>query len=198
MDVAERLWRREHCQWLLIGGPEELLAELRDQLPKALRERLAGEIAVSLTDGADAILARVLAVEQATERRMESERVGALLKAALGHGPGVLGLDRTLEAIVERRVQILVVEEDFRRRAQRLRRDHGQTLTAGPTREERSNCDRRDREPDKAQRRLGSADQPRRIDLLSRSVSIADRSCDFGGPPSDAAHGCREAPLRER
>jgi peptide chain release factor subunit 1 len=114
VEVAERLWMREHCQWLLIGGTEEPLAELRRRLPKALRERLAGEIAVSLKDGADAILARVLAVEQATERRMESERVAALLEAARGHGPGVLGLDRTLEAIVERQVQLLVVEEDFR------------------------------------------------------------------------------------
>jgi peptide subunit release factor 1 (eRF1) len=90
------------------------LAELRRKLPKALRERLAGEIAVSLKDGADSILARVLAVEQATERRVEAERVAALLEAALGHGPGVLGLDRTLEVVVEGRVRVLVVEEDFR------------------------------------------------------------------------------------
>jgi peptide subunit release factor 1 (eRF1) len=47
-------------------------------------------------------------------RRVEAERVAALLDAALGHGPGVLGLESTLEAIVEQRVQILVTEEDFR------------------------------------------------------------------------------------
>jgi peptide chain release factor subunit 1 len=114
VEAAEQLWMREHCQWLLVGGTEEPLAELHHHLPKALRERLAGEMAVSLKDGADAILARVLAVEQATERRVEAERVAALFDAALGHGPGVLGLDGTLEAIVERRVWILVVEEDFR------------------------------------------------------------------------------------
>jgi peptide chain release factor subunit 1 len=114
VEAAERLWMQEHCQGLLIGGPEEPLAELRDQLPKALHEHLVGEVAASLQDGTDAILARVLAVEQATERRVEAERVAALFDAALGHGPGVLGLDRTLEAIVERRVQVLVVEEDFR------------------------------------------------------------------------------------
>jgi peptide chain release factor subunit 1 len=113
VKVTERLWTRERCQWLLIGGTEEPLAELRRHLPKALRERLAGEIAASLKDGADAILVRVLAVEQATEHRVEAERVAALLEAALGHGPGVLGLDRTLEVIVEGRVRMLVVEEDF-------------------------------------------------------------------------------------
>jgi peptide chain release factor subunit 1 len=114
VEAAERLWMQEGFQWLLIGGTEEPLAELRRLLPKALHERLAGEIDVSMKDNGDAILARVLAVEQATERRVEAERVAALFDAALGHGPGVLGLEGTLEAIVERRVQILVMEEDFR------------------------------------------------------------------------------------
>jgi peptide chain release factor subunit 1 len=112
--VAERLWTRERCQWVLIGGPEEPLAELRGQLSKALAERVAGELAVSLKAGLDEILAQALAVEQATERRTEAERVAALLAAALGHGPGVLGLDPTLAAIVQERVQLLVVEEEFR------------------------------------------------------------------------------------
>jgi peptide subunit release factor 1 (eRF1) len=114
VEATERLWMRERCQWLLIGGTEEPLAEVRRLLPKALRERLAGEIAVSVQDAADAVLARVLEVEQAIERRVEAERVAALLEAAQGHGPGVLGLERTLEAVVEGRGQVLVVEEDFR------------------------------------------------------------------------------------
>jgi peptide subunit release factor 1 (eRF1) len=114
VEATEQLWMRERCQWLLVGGTEEPLAELRRHLPKALHERLAGEIAVSLKDNYDAILARALEVAQAIERRVEAERVTALFDAALGHGPGVLGLDDTLEAIVERRVRILVMEEDFR------------------------------------------------------------------------------------
>jgi peptide chain release factor subunit 1 len=114
IEATERLWMRERCQWLLIGGTEEPLAELRRLLLKALHERLVGEIVVSVQDDADAMLARVLAVEQAIERRVEAERVAALLEAALGRGPGVLGLERTIEAVVEGRVQLLVMEEDFR------------------------------------------------------------------------------------
>jgi peptide chain release factor subunit 1 len=112
--VAERLWTQERCQWLLLGGPEEVLAELRRQLPKALAERVAGELAVSLKAGLEEIRAQVLAVEQAVERRLEAERVRALLEAALGQGPGVLGLEGTLAALVQARVQLLVVEEEFR------------------------------------------------------------------------------------
>ena len=43
VEVAERLWARERCQWLLIGGTDEPLAEVHRHLPKALRERLAGD-----------------------------------------------------------------------------------------------------------------------------------------------------------
>jgi peptide chain release factor subunit 1 len=70
IEATEQLWMRERCQWLLIGGTEEPLAELRRLLPKALHERLAGEITISVQDAADAILVRVLAVAQAIERRL--------------------------------------------------------------------------------------------------------------------------------
>ena len=41
VDATEKLWMRERCQWLLIGGTDEPLAEVRRHLPKALRERVA-------------------------------------------------------------------------------------------------------------------------------------------------------------
>lgn len=113
-EVTERLWMLEQCQWLLIGGTDEALAEFRDHLPKALRERLAGQVTVSVNDNHDVILARALEVEQAIERRVEAERVTALFDATFGTKQGVLGLDDTLEAIIEQRVWILVMEEDFR------------------------------------------------------------------------------------
>jgi peptide subunit release factor 1 (eRF1) len=113
-ELTERLWMLEQCQWLLVGGTDEALAEFRDHLPKALRERLAGEVTVSVNDNHDVILARALEVEQAIEHRVEAERVKALFDATFGTKQGVLGLDDTLEAIVEQRVWILVMEDDFR------------------------------------------------------------------------------------
>jgi len=38
---AEVLWREQDFDWLMIGGTEEALGELYDQLPRALHERLA-------------------------------------------------------------------------------------------------------------------------------------------------------------
>lgn len=113
IEVAEKLFARERCHWLVIGGPQETLAELRQHLPKALSERLAGEIMVRLDAPLNDILKEVLQVEQAVEHRVEAERGDALLTAALGHGAGVLGLDETLQAIVEGRVLTLIVAGGF-------------------------------------------------------------------------------------
>jgi peptide chain release factor subunit 1 len=113
VEAAEQLWRREHCDWLLVGGTPEPLAELRAHLPKALNERMAGELALSLKATPDQVLTQVRQLENANEGRIETERVEALITAALGNGPGVLGLDDTLGALVEGNVMTLVVEEDF-------------------------------------------------------------------------------------
>lgn len=113
VKAADRLWRRELCDWLVVGGNPEAVAQLLPHLPKAMMERLAGEIRVAVEAPLTAVLAETLLVEEEVERRTEAERVEQLLTAALGHGPGVLGLEETLTAIVAGNVLTLVVEEDF-------------------------------------------------------------------------------------
>jgi peptide subunit release factor 1 (eRF1) len=110
---TEGLWRRLNCDGLVIGGTEEALGELRDQLPNALRERLAGELHLSPKVEIDHILDRVLEIEREHERRVEAQRVEELITTAHKSGPAVLGLETTLLAIVEGRVRLLVVEEEF-------------------------------------------------------------------------------------
>lgn len=124
VEEAERIWKRDKADWLVIGGTADPLAQLREHLPKALAERLAGQVSVAVEAPLTQVLDAVLHVEQANEQRMEAERVDALLTAALGKGPGVLGLDDTLNAIVEGRVLILVVEEDFRQPGAECPNDH--------------------------------------------------------------------------
>lgn len=114
VEQAEKLFQREKCNWLVIGGTDDPLVQLRQHLPKALVEKLAGEISVAVEASPAQVLDAVLAVQQANERRVEQQQVEALLTAALGKGPAVVGLDDTLEAIVEGRVMTLIVNDDFR------------------------------------------------------------------------------------
>jgi peptide subunit release factor 1 (eRF1) len=110
---AEALWREQDFDWLIIGGTEEALGELHDQLARPLRERLAAGMHLSPQTDTAKILEHVLSLEREHEQRVEEQRVEELVTIAKKGGAAVLGLEATLLAIVEERVQILIVEEQF-------------------------------------------------------------------------------------
>jgi peptide chain release factor subunit 1 len=112
-EVLERTFQARECQWLVIGGTAQPLAELRNQLSKSLKERLAGEISLPLSAGPDEVLEAVLEIERETERQVEQERVDALIGATLKGGPAVLGLADTLMALIEGRVMTLIVAPEL-------------------------------------------------------------------------------------
>lgn len=109
----ETRWLEQPYDWLLIGGTEEALGALRQELPKTLRERLAGELPLSPQVDLSRVLERVLEIEREREQRIEAERVETLITSALKGGPAVLGIDDTLQAVMEERVHILLVEDGF-------------------------------------------------------------------------------------
>lgn len=110
---AEAFWLEHGYDWLVIGGTEEALGELRNQLAKGLHEQLVGELHLSPQVELGHILACVRKIECEQERQVEAQRVDALITAAHKGGAGVLGLEATFLALMEKRVQLLVVEEDF-------------------------------------------------------------------------------------
>lgn len=112
-EYTERFWNEQNYNWLVIGGTEEALGALRDQLPNALRQRLAGELRLSPQAPLEQVRDQVLAIEHEHEQRTEAQRVEALLNAAHTTGAGVLGLEATLRAVAEQRVRLLIVEEDY-------------------------------------------------------------------------------------
>jgi peptide subunit release factor 1 (eRF1) len=110
---AAAFWREQGCDWLVIGGVEQALGDLREQIPKDLRARLAGELHLSPQVEPGKILERVLEIERQHEQQLEAQRVDQMLSEALKGGAAVLGLEATLLALVEGRASLLVVEEEF-------------------------------------------------------------------------------------
>jgi len=113
VELLERFFVAKACDWLVIGGTTEPLAQLRAQLPQALQDRIAGEISVSLSADADEVLAQLLEIEQETERRVEAERVEELITATCKGGPAVLAMEDTLMGLTEGRVMALIVEAGY-------------------------------------------------------------------------------------
>ncbi|MGD9797167.1 MAG: hypothetical protein AB7V15_03555, partial [Acidimicrobiia bacterium] len=98
---------------LILGAHDEIAHELESLLHPYLKERLEARCAIAVGASDDEIRTAALAVEAGVERRKEAEVVDRL-RAAVGAGRrGVAGLDPTLRALVDRRVERLVVSAGY-------------------------------------------------------------------------------------
>ncbi|MGI8660850.1 MAG: hypothetical protein ACR2LH_07435 [Thermoleophilaceae bacterium] len=113
LDRTAEALRVAHEQWpldaLLIGGQHELLSDMEERLPGELRPLLAGRFEVDMQAPPDAVLeAARPAMDEHAERAIEETL--DRLRTGSAHGTGALGLEDVLEALVEARVEILLLE----------------------------------------------------------------------------------------
>jgi peptide chain release factor subunit 1 len=109
-EVLMKHFKRRPFQRLILGGPRVVVADFESKLHGYLSERLAGRIDVDVdTATPDKVLrkARPLLEELEEEREATAlERLGDGSRAALG-------LDEVLQALNERRVESLLLDERF-------------------------------------------------------------------------------------
>jgi peptide subunit release factor 1 (eRF1) len=109
-EVAFELYKRRGFDRLLVGAPDELVAELEAKLHPYLRERLAGRVSCEVEHSSlDAV--RRCAGERVEEhaRDRERERLDRLAHAVGSGERGAAGLAGVLAAINEARVEVLLV-----------------------------------------------------------------------------------------
>ena len=109
-EVAFELYKRRGFDRLLVGTPDELVADLEAKLHPYLRERLAGHVSCDVEHSSlDAV--RRCAGERIEEHARAAERE-ALDRLAQGVGSGdrgAAGLAAVLAALNEARVEVLLV-----------------------------------------------------------------------------------------
>jgi hypothetical protein len=106
------LLRRRSFDRLLLAGPPEPVSVLRDELPRPLRARLAGQLSLAATAGDAEVLQAAVAAAEAIEREAETRMVDELIAAATT--PRVaLGFAATAAALSEGRVRHLFVADSF-------------------------------------------------------------------------------------
>lgn len=109
------LYKRHHFVHLVLGIAEELAPELERQLHAYLRTRVIGRCTVPIGANDEEITAAVMSLAHEAERAREAEHVERLRDSMAGAGASsaVAGLDPTLRAIFEKRVETLLVSEGF-------------------------------------------------------------------------------------
>jgi peptide chain release factor subunit 1 len=114
LDVLFARFRRSPFDHLLIGAPRELVTEVEQRLHPYLRERVAGRISVAIEHGSaeDVRKAAAEAVE-AHVRKQEREALDRLIEGVGAGRRGVAGLQSTLDALNESRVEILMLSAGY-------------------------------------------------------------------------------------
>ena len=97
---------------VILGGPHEVVVELEGLLHPWVRDRVADRLVIPVTAAVEEVRQAALAAEAAVARRDEAALVDRL-RNAVGTGAGVAGLEATLGALVERRVDVLLVSEGY-------------------------------------------------------------------------------------
>lgn len=111
---AFKQFRRAPFDHFLIGIPAELRGTIEQHLHSSLRERMRGfiEVDVEHSSADDVVKAAAAEIERA-ERDHEREKLDRLIEGVSTGGRGAAGLDETLGALNERRVETLLIDEGF-------------------------------------------------------------------------------------
>jgi len=111
-EALHRRWRSERFDKLALGGPQEVVARVEALLHDDLRSRLIGrrvEVDVS-TATDDHVRAAISTLVDECEREREREALDQLAAGLGSGGRAAGGPEDTLEALGERRVQTLLLE----------------------------------------------------------------------------------------
>jgi peptide chain release factor subunit 1 len=116
-DVAEfasHFFSENHIRRVLIGGTEENIALLRNQLPKSWQSLIVGTFPMSMTASKLDVLERTMQIGKEAEYRKEELLLKKLVTGAAKERGGVLNLEKTLGAVYDGRVQELVIQDGYR------------------------------------------------------------------------------------
>jgi peptide chain release factor subunit 1 len=108
-----RRFQRRPFDALFVGAPEAVHKEFCERLHPYLRERLAGRVEIDVENStAEDVQHAAEEVIDAYERQLEKETLDRLV-GEKPHGRGATGLEHTLEALSEQRVEALLLQENF-------------------------------------------------------------------------------------
>lgn len=113
-EVVFRRFKRAPFQRLILGGQEETLAEMQERLHPYVRERVAGRVKIDVENTTpDEVRDLVAAVIDEEDRKREREALDRLAEGVSAGGRGAAGLEETLSVLNERRVETLLIAENF-------------------------------------------------------------------------------------
>ncbi len=116
---ATHFFEEKHVRRILIGGTDDNISLFRSQLPKSWQSLIIGTFPMSMTATHAEVLARAMQIGREAEAARDLKVVRAVIAQAARGAGAEIGLENTLQAVSQSRVQTLVVTEGFRQAAHR-------------------------------------------------------------------------------
>ncbi|MCD6402105.1 MAG: hypothetical protein J7L73_09280 [Anaerolineales bacterium] len=113
-EFASHFFKTHKIRRILIGGTEDNIALFKQHLPKTWQSLIIGTCSLNINANIDEVLETALEIGHAAEHKKEAKLVESVITNAAKGQDGVLGLDETLSAVHEGRVQILLFDSRFR------------------------------------------------------------------------------------
>ncbi len=114
LDTLFTRFTRRPFDHLVVGAPEELVAEVEERLHPYLRQRLAGRLGIDVENSSSADVQSAAA--DVVDRHVAQVEREALDRMQQGIGRGDRGVSRpeaVMDALEQARVEILLLAEDF-------------------------------------------------------------------------------------
>jgi peptide chain release factor subunit 1 len=107
--ALEKIVAEEHLDRIVIAGDAVVIPLLREQMPKALADKVADEISLAADAPEGDVITATLASMQKLDQRTDREKVDAAVGAYRAGGLGVVGPDHTLLALTNGQVDELLL-----------------------------------------------------------------------------------------
>lgn len=111
--AAFAAFQQQEFTHLLIGAPNEIAGAIEGNLHQYLVERLGGRLSLTVNASETAVREAVLEAEDRLVREREHGVVERLREGVATGRRAVAGLDPVLAALVERRIELLVISEGY-------------------------------------------------------------------------------------
>jgi peptide chain release factor subunit 1 len=112
--AAATFFEHRPIRRLFLGGTSETLAQFREMLPKKLQSCLAGSFNIGMNAGEHEVRHHALSLLLAANHERETQLVEKMIGLYAASGAAVTGLDETLQAVSDKRVQTLIISDGFR------------------------------------------------------------------------------------
>lgn len=110
---ANQFFADKPIRRLFLGGTAETVAQFRELLPKQLQSCIAGTFSIDMNDSEHEVRQQTVQLLKNANEIREHKLVNSLITTHARGGNAVIGLDETLQAICEKRVETLIISDGF-------------------------------------------------------------------------------------